>query len=523
MPVDTSIYGKTPPALNPIQTYGSLANTQNLVNQNKLFQQTFKDKAALSGAYQGAIDPQTGSVNYEKVIGSLSTNGMGYLVPEAVKNLQEQQQRQLGIDKTALEKNIIHLNTMRGALGTLTANPNVSQKDVINSVADLVAKGVLTPQMATSTISTIPQDPQALKGWLQDHLLNNLGSAERLNAIAGQIQTINTGDQQHVLAVSPVTGARTIGTLQNKLSPEAATTPTPMLVRNPDGTMSPSNVTRAQFAGMANQGPVATAPALTATGLTPSEATTPTPAFVNGQPVAVTRQAFADAAGGGTPIATGPKLGQAPAADVTGRVSAEQGVALNQMADSVPARKAALSTMEQTLGKFESGPSAEATKELKALAGRFGLTPDSVREGVAAQEEFTKLGTQIALQQLQTLGTGTDEKLGTAIKANPSTALSKLGNQQIIQLLKGNEDALAVKNQEWQKWLGSGNGPETYGQFSTQFNKTFDPRVFQSIYMTTDQMKKMVDAMSDPEKKALQTSYNTAVERGWIPDPRAPK
>jgi hypothetical protein len=77
-------------------------------------------------------------------------------------------------------------------------------------------------------------------------------------------------------------------------------------------------------------------------------------------------------------------------------------------------------------------------------------------------------------------------------------------------------------NDEWQNhWLPAHDGnTATYGQFVTQFNKQFDPRVFQGMYMDPQDRQHMLSGMSAREKDQFRQDFNLAVRNGWIPDPR---
>jgi hypothetical protein len=55
----------------------------------------------------------------------------------------------------------------------------------------------------------------------------------------------------------------------------------------------------------------------------------------------------------------------------------------------------------------------------------------------------------------------------------------------------------------------------------TQFNQGFDPRIFQSVYMTPELRVEMLKGMSESERTAFRMKYNAAVTSGSIPDPRS--
>ena len=230
-------------------------------------------------------------------------------------------------------------------------------------------------------------------------------------------------------------------------------------------------------------------------------------------------------AGYGSPVrATSPPLGAGEAANVTAQGGAQQGITLGTAADSSPTRKAMLGNLETDLQNFTAGPGADWTKVAKAWANR-NVLPTPLQfdpTSIASQEQFTKQAEQLAQQQFAAIGgTGTDAKFGSAFKSNPNDALSQLGNTGIIRLLKGNEDAIQAKNSAWQDWLAKGNSPATYSQFAQQFNQSFDPRVYQSQYMSKPDFTKMLKSMSAPEARAFVQKFNSAKTAGYVTDPGA--
>jgi hypothetical protein len=254
---------------------------------------------------------------------------------------------------------------------------------------------------------------------------------------------------------------------------------------------------------------------------------TPTPTINSGgAPTIVPKATFLNSGPAGVPTALPPgQLQATTAAGATaGASSAAQGVDLGKAADSSPIRKGMLGNLETDLQNFTSGPSADWQKVAKAWANR-NILPSGMQfnpESIASQEAFTKQAEQLAQQQFQAIGgTGTDAKFGSAFKSNPNDELSKMGNTGIIQLLKGNEDAIQAKNQAWQQWQASGKGPETYPQFAAQFNQTFDPRAFQSQYMNKQDFTKMLKTMGPGEQAQFVGKLKAAQANGYIVSPGA--
>jgi hypothetical protein len=501
MPIDASIYGNQQQP-NMLATMGSMAQTGNLMNQNRLFSQEFAARKAMGPIFQQSIDPQSGQLDTNKLMLLSAQNpDTAFKAPEIAQQALERQGAQTTIQGQELEQAIKRQGQVRQSIASQLANPNASPTDVISSLGQLVANKVLTTEQATQALASMPQDQQKFRPWLQQQLIQSMDGERQLQAMYGQIQTVNTGGQTNIVAASPLAGVRPMGSIQNTMAPGDAASPVQVI--NPQ-TGQEGIISKAQFAGQNNNPQQApnVPPSPGAPDLGPGHYASPAtpPGFM--------------------PTKLPP--GAAAAADVAGRGGAEQGLALQQTADAVPMRKAMLGEMEASLNNFTSGPGADWKKVGKSLVNAnnpFGNVFDP--KSIASQETFNKQSTQLALQQIQALGgTGTDDKLGSSIAANPNDAISKMGNQQILQLLKGNEDAIAVKNREWQNFLQAGNSPAAYGQFSADFNKQYDPRVFQSVYMGPEQKAEIVKSMNPTEKQNFRNSFNMAVERGWIPDPR---
>jgi len=134
----------------------------------------------------------------------------------------------------------------------------------------------------------------------------------------------------------------------------------------------------------------------------------------------------------------------------------------------------------------------------------------------AAQNEFEKMAQQLAQSQFQQLGgTGANFQLESTISTSPNSALSKLGNKGIISLLQGNEDAIQTKSRAWQQFKEQ-TGTQDYGKFSTEFNRHFDPRLFQFQYLTKDEQQKLIAGMSSAQKNKLHQDALYSKQQGWI-------
>lgn len=473
--VDTSSYQHGVKPLNPLEMLGNVANVQNLMNQNKLFNQQYQTNVGLGQIYKEAINPQTGQLDTSKVNALISGNpNVTLALPQAIQNSQEAAQRNIQLDMAKVDQAQKHIQAMANYTSELLALPHPSSNDVASTIGHALSSGLVSQPEAIQFWSNLPRDQAGnidegkIPQFLQQQQMQIMSAGERLNAISPPPDAVNTGSQTLFVRRSNF-GAPTIaGAIQNTLPPTTQ-------VYNPQ-------TRQMEFAGGGNGG--------------------------GGQ--------------SGAGMAAAPPLGASSAAEVTGQASATQGMALQQMADQVPARKALLGNLEGALDQFTTGPGQNWKQVAKTFANAnlpTGMQFDP--KSIASQEEFNKQATQLAQSQFQSLGgTGTDAKLDSAMHTSPNDALSKLGNKGIIAMLKGNEDAISVKNQAWQSWLQN-HGPESYGAFSTQFNKSYDPRVFQFQYLQPEDRKKSLGGMTKDEQKTFLNSYRTAISNGWVKLPGA--
>ncbi len=224
-----------------------------------------------------------------------------------------------------------------------------------------------------------------------------------------------------------------------------------------------------------------------------------------------------------------PAAGYAPgfesASNAVASSSAANANRLAEAADGANSRKGMLGNLEDDLTKFTTGQGADWTRIAKNFANRNLPVPDSwKKEGaildegsVAGQEQFNKQAMMIAQSQFSTIGgTGTDAKFNSAFETSPNETLTQLGNQGIIRLLKGNEDAIIAKNKSWQKWLKDGNGPQTYQEFSADFNQHFDPRVFQFKYIPDAERNAYINKMDPVNRDQFLHDLTYARLKGWV-------
>lgn len=464
-------YTPPPAPVAPFAMAGQLAGVMNAVQQNILLRKTMGAQQAIGQHVQDATDANGNFDPSAFMEGVQGDPNAAFGAQEAAEFAQQQRQAQLAQQQAQLANAHAQWGVINESVGSLLQKPNVSAGDVTSSVGNLVALGVITPKVGAAELASMPQNPDELPTWLRGHLVRGMQAQQQIESMIGPQQLVDTGGQ--IAAVR---------------------TPTITDTSVPEGeTHAPIEKT-----------------------MSPGEAASPVQTFDNEtqQPKIITKGEFASE--GSAPA--GPALGQEAAANVTAAGAAQQGLAIAHQADEARDTKALLGNLTADLKSFSAGPGAGEWKHILSGLQRLGISVNP--NMVANQENFNKVATMLAQRQFAQLGgTGTDRQLGSAIESNPNQALSNLGNQRIVAMLKGNADAILLKNQVWQKWLQNGHSPATYNQFQTEFNKAYDPRVFQFQYLSGAERKQLVSGMSAAEEAQFRNQYNSAVKRGWVPKP----
>jgi hypothetical protein len=410
--------------------------------------------------------------------------------------LQQQgiQQGGLGIQKSQAELNALRNNQVAtGMMPLFQKGDALTLADATNTLGQLHAAGYNTDALT----AMIAKSGQTGGRGLADVIRSAVTQAHPALGVPN-MQATNVGGEVVMQDVNPFT------------NPAIATTRLPV-------TMTPAEKTQTQ-------------PTVIQTGEGPQKADIPKGAIYTptgdfkGNPLLEGPLAGQPLTGHAPVIPTEAPAGVAAAAGTTAIGNANQALALQTSAANLPMQKAILGNLESTLSKFTAGPVSDWMNVAASFTNKinpFFNTFDPSR--IASQDEFRKQALTLAQEQFKALhGTGTDAQLSSTTHTSPNDFLSNQSNVGIIHFLKGNVDALQVMNSEWQKWLAEhNNNAGTYGQFVTQFNKTFDPRVFQSVYAGppgSPERQLVLKGMSKEEQVKFRADYNAAVDKGWIPD-----
>lgn len=488
MAIDPSI------ALSANSGGGNLLQTLSGATQLRGQMQQQRANVAASQAYKDATAPD-GTIDYGKLTAALSQGPAAYNLPQIQAQVNDARNSALNYDKGKLEMAQKRTDLLSGGFGGLLASGNVTPQAVMQLASTGIRQGLFTPEEAVNFTSDMPSDPSQLMNWAKQKYVGFSTDADRLKTLMPQQQTINTGAQQVVSAFDPLTGAPTgqNTVFNNQMSPEAAAQPT-QVFDPATGTMR--NVTRQQFADMAGGGG----------GSLPQQ----------GQPGSLGTgrlQPITQAPG----LQAAPALGAQEAAQTIGKGSAEASLSLQAQADAAPQSIYQFQNMREKLSDINTGPGTDWRNTAAAfvtginpdIAAKIGIDPQKI----ASAEEFKKYATQATQATLAGLGEGTDSKLASAAAANPGTQLSKLGNQQLIDVLIAGQRAILAKNQAWQN---SGLPPEQYNKFSTQWSRDIDPRVFVAQDMDQAGRYKMLDSLPKRDQEAFKQSWLKARSAGYV-------
>lgn len=518
---------RSPEPINPLVQFGQTTQILGGLSQLRRENETFGAQQVIGQAMQAATDPATGQINYQRFGELISGNPLaGFLAPQALAQASQLEQSRLQVQGIQAQLGMARLNNLRLSVQGLLANPNPTRDEVVREITNLLAlpegQRPFSAEVAAAQLATLPSDPAGIRRWLLQRMASTEQGVQQMSRFLPQPAFVNNGPTQtgyDTNPLSPTYGQRSGPSVVNAPGPSELNALTPGVGPNGqpfaaprvnvapmvDGAQQPVNPQQGQSPFGSGRYPTPQTPGAAAPGAA-------APGGRAALPPGVPQGAFA----------TGLPPGAPQAMEIEGAGAAQSSVALARQADRIPEMRASLQNMDNLIQQFNPGPMSgwtqTTTNGWNQILQGFGLPVlQAGLSNAAAQEEFTKQAYQIAQIQFQMLGgTGTNDQLASALTTSPNALLSRDGNRGIIALLRGNMDALEVKNKAWQEWQRQGNGPETYFQFEAQFNRNFNPRVFQQQYVTPEQRAVMFRNMSAADQDRYRRDWLYAVANGWI-------
>lgn len=509
------------------------------LNQVRRENETFGAQQTIGRAMQQAMDPATGQVNYQRFQELIAGNPMAsFMAPQALSQARQLESATTQVQAGQAQLGMLRLNNVRQSVMGLLANPQVSRDDVIREITNLLRlpseQRPFDEATAAAQLATLPSDPAGVRRWLLQRMASTDQGLQQIQQFLPRPSMINTGPAAIGVDMNPVSPsygqqsgpAVTMGSTPQDMNELVdAIGPRGERIRVPRWAISPMVNGAGQQVPGTGPGQPPASPSIFGTGRYPQQGQPP------GQPAAGATQGASPAMSGGA--AAGPAMppgsfpvtqppGVPEAQTLQAGRAAEAGTALLQAADEIPQIQSALQNMDNLVRQFSSGQTADWQRVMGSLVNQAlptalqGLVFDAPNS-VAAQEEFNKMAMQLAQSQFRMLGgTGTDSQLASTMMTSPNELYSREGNRGIIAMLRGNYDALGVKARAWADWQRQGNGPETYYQFESQFNRNFNPRVFQMQYLPESARATALNNMSANDRATYRRDFLHSVANGWI-------
>lgn len=493
MPIDPSIAlnANAPKPVNPLQDALQVAQFRYMNANSQAQQQQLDANRAVSAAYQQATDPTTGQVDNNKLMGIISQDPRAaYNMGTIAQSINAQKQQQQTLQTGQLDQSIKVQTGLRQGLGSLLTKPDLSPQDVQNFGITQLQAGAITPQVYQAEMQSMPQDPQALRGWVQQHYMSALSGETQLHAMLPQYAQINTGPATVAVNQNPMAaggGVGTVGyTVQNGLSPSDAATPVTV---NANG--QPTMITKGQFAG--------------------AQGGAPAPSGQGGAPGAAggaSGQLPGQLPGGG--FSAAPPLG---ADKVAGDAAARYGN-LQQAASQAKPLMQTYDLAAQSLQSTIAGKGANAALNVPALLNTFGIQAGS--DSVKNNQLLVNYLNSAADQAASSLGlSGSDSRLAAAKAGQPDASnMNAPALLESIQHVKGLQQAVLDRQQATTNFLAqNGNNTSALPQFETKWNQSFNPDV------------SYVRSLGDPaaQQAAMQKLKSEGKLQQWTKDYTAMK
>lgn len=435
-------------------------------------------------------------------------------VLQTAQRLGTLEQQKVQLDQSKLNLMNDRFKIISNELGSLASDPNITREKVLNRISFLNKLGFITPDQVKEFSDDIPHNPGEIKQTIKNTILRAGSVMEKIQAMVGKPEDINTGQR-----IQP--GMRNIMT--GGFSPSGPSIPTEAPPTTETLDADPSSPTYMQRRMLGTQSPpppglpiggaalvapvqrvVPATPLPSQSGGLPTGQGTP-PAAPNGLPVA--QPPVTTAPPSGPPKPTGPVTGTAPLFDEGKRTLTEdQTIAAKRMMAAKPAIQA-LDLMKQP--GFLSGPGTEEYTKIVAALKTWGLIetaaendPTAVRQEVAKKLAQYVSGSPVAARS------DASQLLAEASSPNPKVqilpALIKLTKDAVILDRVQSAMPTAFKSADLSK----------YGQHRATFPQSIDERAFgldleENGSKLVDEMAKKLQSKNAREKVEANKFFNS--------------
>ena len=201
---------------NQLAQYAQMAQVEGAQQQNALAryqlgaaQRAENVQNAMSDAYSQSLDPKTGQIDYNKLIGRLAAGGAGSQIPGVEKIRREIDTAALTQDKLRTELVTSKTAQFRDRLNNVNS-PEAAAQWTIAMYSDPHLKNTISSVPLETALAEIPNTPKEFKVWKDQ---NALGMAKYIETNKPTTHVIDQNGQRQVVQIAGLGGApTTVGT-----------------------------------------------------------------------------------------------------------------------------------------------------------------------------------------------------------------------------------------------------------------------------------------------------------------------
>lgn len=229
MPLETaSIIGNIKPVQidNPLDVQSKVLSLSALrdagaMNQMKIDQAREEQGAqrTLSDLYRGAIKPD-GTVDRQAILSGAAQRGLGSRIPALQKGFAEADKATADVGHTQAQTESSRVTALKtkfdltsSAISSLLSRPQVTQNDVIGTIASLVQSKVIDQLTGEQMVQQVNQqtNPANLRAWLIGKGMESMDASKRMELALPKTDVKDTGGGYATVQVDQLTGKVTAG------------------------------------------------------------------------------------------------------------------------------------------------------------------------------------------------------------------------------------------------------------------------------------------------------------------------
>jgi hypothetical protein len=498
--VDTSIY---PKYQNPLTTLSGFANLQNVMNQNRLFQQQFQTNLGMARAYKEALNPD-GTVNYPALFNLAKQDpnvalGMGQIVSEGQRNQEQVYRNQI----LQLDNARQHLDAISGYLSPIAKlGSKATSADVVSALAHAGTVGLANPQEQASIYATLPRLPNGqvneaeIPNWVQAQQLAVQDKQSRLQALyPAPVMTPTPGGGQAPYVFPQVGQVQQVGPTSQ---PQAG--PTTQII-GPNG--------QPRYVGAPAPNPYELEYQQRVQGLAGAPAS---PSVVNAPASPQARPAPQGSNVAGMQSDYAP--GQREAMAKTGGASADQ---LSGLREEVHGSANRILMSQQAIKALEgatTGKGSQPIQNWRSVLTTLSIGTPGNDSATMSFDEAKKYMLGAMLSRGAGLGINTNEKLAALSGASASTDITKMAATDILRVNIGLEKAQQAQLKAFDR---TGLPAEKFSKWAADWASNRDLRVYALADKSAAEKQKFIGSLKPGERKKFSDTLREAVDTDTLP------